>query len=310
MPTPEQKRVTKGTSSLVWLNASQFGMHPRHPFDASLVWLNRSQFGMHPSHPFDASMRVAELFPIRNAPTPPIRRVIGVAESFPIRNARTPPIRRVDARRLELLEQSCDRVKLKISTRLAYFFCSFFLLFVDGRSSYLVYCCLQQQYVKYLLLHWYCLLQQWSAVIVASRQYHFRLFLFFFVLFVLFSGGPIWPYMFVVPDFGATLVTPSMWAMGGGPIWPRMSVVPDFGATRATSVCCGLWGPTWPCMSGTRLWCHACEVSILTFITLFPVSGLPCTSTNKGFLFYFSFFVLLYFSHDFPLQLLVFDLCW
>ena len=171
---------------------------------------------MHPRHPFDALTRMAESFPIQNAPTPPIRRVVGVAESFPIRNARTPPIRRVDAHRLELLEQSCDRVKLKISTRLAYFFCLFFLLFVNGRGSYLVYCCLQQQYVKYLLLHWYCLLQQWSAVIVASRQYHFRLFLFFFVLFVLFSRGPIWPYMFVVPDFGATHVTPSMWARGGG----------------------------------------------------------------------------------------------
>ena len=193
------------------------------------AWLNCSQFGMHPHHPFDMSTRVAESFPIRNAPTPPVRHVIGVAELFPIWNAPTPPIQRVDVRRLELLEQSCDRVKLKISTRLAYFFCSFFLLFVDGRSSYLVYCCLQQQYVKYLLLHWYCLLQQWSAVIVASRQYHFRLFLFFFVLFVLFSGGPIWPYMFVVPDFGATLVTPSMWAMGGGlfghmRLWCRISV--------------------------------------------------------------------------------------
>ena len=136
-----------------WLNHSQFGMLPRHPFDASLVWLNRSQFGMHPRHPFDASTHVAELFPIRNAPTPPIRCV--------------------NTHQLELLEQSCDCVKLKILTHLAYFFCSFFLLFVDGRSSYLVYCCLQQQYVKYLLLHWYCLLQQWSAVIVASRQYHF-----------------------------------------------------------------------------------------------------------------------------------------
>ena len=116
---------------------------------------------------------VAERIPIRNAPMPPIRCVVGVAELFPIQNAPTPPIRHVDAHRLELLERSCDRVKLKISTCLTYFFCSFFLLFVDGQSSYLVYCCLQQQYVKYLLLYWYCLLQQWSAVIVASRQYHF-----------------------------------------------------------------------------------------------------------------------------------------
>jgi hypothetical protein len=188
---------------------------------------------MLPRHPFDASTRVAE--------------------SFPIRNARTPPIRRVNARRLELLEQSCDRVKLKISTRLAYFFCSFFLLFVDGRSSYLVYCCLQQQYVKYLLLHWYCLLQQWSAVIVASRQYHFRLFLFFLVLFVLFSGGPIWPYMFVVPDFGATLVTPSMWAMGGGPIWPYAFVVPDFGASRVAPSIVGCRGGLF---GHVCLWCQ------------------------------------------------------
>ena len=38
----------------------------------------------------------------------------------------------------------------------------------------------------------------------------------FFVLFFMFSGGPIWPYLFVVPDFGATLVTPSIWVRGGG----------------------------------------------------------------------------------------------
>ena len=169
-----------------------------------------------------------------------------VAERIPIRNAPTPPIRCINTHWLELLERSCDYVKLKISTHLTYFFCLFSLLFVDGWSSYLMYCCLQQQYVKYLLLYWYCLLQQWSAVIVASRQYHFWLFLFLFCfVFVIFwraylavhvcgarfqchtcnsiylgyrggGGGPIWLYTFVVLDFSATRVTPSMWAIGGG----------------------------------------------------------------------------------------------
>jgi hypothetical protein len=40
-------------------------------------------------------------------------------------------------------------------------------------------------------------------------------FLFLF-LFYMFSGGPIWPYLFVVPDFGATHVTPSIVNCGGG----------------------------------------------------------------------------------------------
>ena len=95
--------------------------------------------------------------------------------------------------------------------------------------------------------------------------------------FFMFSGGPIWLYLFVVPDFGATHVTPSIVGCGGGggPIWPCMSVVLDFSAMHSTSLYCGLqgglfghvhvcnlcllWvvGPTWPCMSGTRLWCHA-----------------------------------------------------
>ena len=62
-----------------------------------------------------------------------------------------------------------------------------------------------------------------------------------------YGGGPIWPYAFVVPDFGATRVTPSMWAIGGGPIWPYAFVVLDFGAT---CVAPSMWamggGPIWP----------------------------------------------------------------
>ena len=49
-----------------------------------------------------------------------------------------------------------------------------------------------------------------------------------------YGGGPIWPYAFVVPDFGATHVTPSMWAIGGG------------GAYLAIHVC------------GAGFWCHTC----------------------------------------------------
>ena len=103
-----------------------------------------------------------------------------------------------------------------------------------------------------------------------------------FVLFLLFSGGPIWPYMFVVPDFSATLVTPSIWVMGrgggaylaihicgagfqchtcnpfyvgyrGGAIWPYAFVVPDFGATRVALSIVGCRGGLF---GHVCLWCQ------------------------------------------------------
>ena len=73
----------------------------------------------------------------------------------------------------------------------------------------------------------------------------------FFVLFLgflegLFGHACLWCQISVPralpPHLWSDLGSVLWWDVVGGPTWPCVTVVPDFGATRATSVCVGFWG--------------------------------------------------------------------
>jgi hypothetical protein len=75
--------------------------------------------------------------------------------------------------------------------------------------------------------------------------------------------------------FGLRLGFLSLWDVVGGPTWPCMTVVPDFGATCATSVC-GLLGganlATRDC--GAGFWCHTCNLHLAGYFGVVSRRGM------------------------------------
>ena len=136
------------------------------------------------------------------------------------------------------------------------------------------------------------------------------LFYFSWVFRVEYGGGPTWPCVSLVPDFGAKCATSSVGYLGGGgKLRQCVFLVPDFGAKCATSSGYLRGGPIWPCVfvplyfgatcttsfsvgylgrgaylamhvCATVLWCHTCN---LFLCGIFGGPTWPCVSVVPDF---------------------------